>query len=341
MRSPLAGNWLSQQARLLLASSQPAVSLTPHYLVSSKNAVDAGAPASATYRSFATPPHPSFRRLQEDRVLREFKESVVQVWPGPGKLSSGGPGMGPEDVVRTQPGRPFEMPDGWNQVYGPERLRVVEGMFDAKMAYTDADNPAPPPSQTLPALIQASVAAMDVDIRPHLLNNVVVTGGTSILQGFTDRLNHELAAMYPGPRLRITAPGNTAERRFASWIGGSILGSLGTFHQVRPSPPPRSPLTGHVTDVDLEERIRRTRRVDHRQAMQMRHRRRGGSGPVGEQEGDGDAPDVSYTTCPLPGSPADDGRVILRSAASLAASVHHGYDEPRNVNHGHNVQDAS
>jgi Actin len=38
--------------------------------------------------------------------------------------------------------------------------------------------------------------------------------------------------MFPGPRVRLSAPGNTAERRFASWIGGSILGSLGAFHQV-------------------------------------------------------------------------------------------------------------
>ncbi len=38
--------------------------------------------------------------------------------------------------------------------------------------------------------------------------------------------------LYPGMRIRISAPGNVYERRFASWIGGSILASLGTFHQV-------------------------------------------------------------------------------------------------------------
>lgn len=81
-------------------------------------------------------------------------------------------------------------------------------------------------------MIQESLNAVDVDIRPHLLNNVVVTGGTSLLQGFTDRLNTELVQMYPGPRVRLSAAGITAERKFGSWIGGSILGSLGTFHQV-------------------------------------------------------------------------------------------------------------
>ncbi|KAI9673988.1 MAG: NuA4 histone acetyltransferase subunit [Caeruleum heppii] len=232
LRSPFAGNFVSQQLRLMFATTQPPVPLTPHYLVGSKTAVDAGCPSNATYRTFETHPHESFRRLQEERVLTEFKESVVQVWGGPGKLSSGQQGTTNEDVVKTWPGRPFEMPDGWNQVFGAERFRPAEGLFDAKMAYTDAENPAPQANQTIPAMVQASLNAVDVDVRPHLLNNVVVTGGTSLLYGFTERLNSELTQMFPGPRVRLSAPGNTAERKFGSWIGGSILGSLGTFHQM-------------------------------------------------------------------------------------------------------------
>jgi actin-related protein 4 len=96
----------------------------------------------------------------------------------------------------------------------------------------DAENPAPSPSQTIPELLKASLAGVDVDIRPHLLGNIVVTGAGSLLTGFNDRLNMELSQLFPGPRVKINAAGNTAERRFASWIGGSILGSLGTFHQV-------------------------------------------------------------------------------------------------------------
>ncbi len=82
------------------------------------------------------------------------------------------------------------------------------------------------------ALIQSSLNTIDVDVRSLLLSNVVVTGGATLLQGFTERLNAELLQMYPGPRVRLTAPASTAERKFAGWIGGSILGSLGTFHQV-------------------------------------------------------------------------------------------------------------
>ena len=117
-------------------------------------------------------------------------------------------------------------------MFSAERYRPAEGIFDAKMALSDPENPAPLASQTLPELIKQSLANVDTDIKPHLLSNVVVTGGSSLLHGFTDRVNQELMMLFPAPRVRISAPGNTAERRFASWIGGSILASLGTFHQV-------------------------------------------------------------------------------------------------------------
>jgi actin-related protein 4 len=137
-------------------------------------------------------------------------------------------------MARSSPGRPFEFPDGYNQVFGVDRYRVVESLFDAKAAIQDPESlfPAPTQAQTVPEIIKAALNGVDVDIRPHLLSNVVVTGASSLLHGFTDRLNQELTQLYPGPRVRISAPGNTSERRFSSWIGGSILASLGTFHQM-------------------------------------------------------------------------------------------------------------
>ena len=118
-------------------------------------------------------------------------------------------------------------------MFGTERYRAAEGIFDVKAALTSEGSPAPPQSQSLLASIKASLGQVDVDIRPHLLSNVVVTGGASLMQGFTERLNQELMDLYAGPRVRISAPGNMYERKYASWIGGSILASLGTFHQVR------------------------------------------------------------------------------------------------------------
>ncbi|KAF3400607.1 Actin-related protein 4 [Talaromyces pinophilus] len=236
--SPLGGDYVSSQIRALFKSNSPQpITVTPHYLISSKTAVEAGQPAQAVYKTFPADkaPEASYRKLLEERTLTEFKECVVQVWPGPNKLSSTGPnGISNEDIAKGNPGRPFEFPDGYNQSFGAERYRVTESLFDAKAYIQDPESefPAPSPAQTIPELIKNSLNAVDVDIRPHLLQNVVVTGASSLLYGFNDRLNQELMQLYPSPRVRISAPGNTAERRFGSWIGGSILASLGTFHQM-------------------------------------------------------------------------------------------------------------
>lgn len=229
-RSNLAGNWLSSQLRTLFTTQDPKVDLVPHFMIASKQPVDAGAPAQATFRKYDKPPTESFRALEEERVLTEFKESVVQVWPGPGRLNQTGPnGSSNLDFARSQPGRVFEMPDGANQMWGVDRFTIAEGLFDEKAAL---GSEAITKAQTITEMCRASISAVDVDLRAMLLNNIVITGGSSLVNGFSDRLHNELTAMFPSARIKISAAGLTAERRFGSWIGGSILGSLGTFHQM-------------------------------------------------------------------------------------------------------------
>lgn len=232
-RSHLAGNWISSQLRTLFAAQEPPVELVPHFMIASKTPVDAGQPAQAVLRKYTTPITPSFRVLEEERVLTEFKESVVQVWAGQGKLSSVmQSGLSNRDYMKTQPGRPFEMPNGANQLWAEQRFDATEGLFDEKNALPTSAETAPTRANTIPEMVRASISAVDMDLRPTLLANIVVTGGTTLISGFTDRLQNELSAMYPGARVKIQAAGLTAERRFGSWIGGSILGSLGTFHQM-------------------------------------------------------------------------------------------------------------
>ncbi len=237
-KSNIAGNWLSSQLRSLFSSSDPPVSLIPHYMIASKTPVDAGAPAQATFRTYSKEIPASFRALEEERVLTEFKESVVQVWNGPGRLNQTMVGSAQSNLeyARGQPGRVFEMPDGSNQMWGAERYSVAEGFFDEKSALPPLPSipefPAITKAQTIPEMVRQSLNNVDMDLRPMLLQNIVVTGGTTLINGWTDRLNNELMGMYPGTRVKIQAAGLTSERRFGSWIGGSILGSLGTFHQM-------------------------------------------------------------------------------------------------------------
>ncbi|TRX94198.1 hypothetical protein FHL15_004966 [Xylaria flabelliformis] len=224
-KSQVGGIWLSQQIRNMWDNNDPKVNVVPYFMIENKTAVDAGAPAQAKLRKFPFEVTPSYRAYEEERLLTEFKESVVEVWRGPGRYLN----PGNEELVKSQPGRVFEMPDGANQMWREQRYRVSEGMWDENAALPNADGTK---AQTIPEMIKACLSAVDVDLRPNLLGNVVVTGGTSLLNGFNDRLNNELMAMHPGMKIKLHAAGLTTERRFGAWIGGSILASLGTFHQM-------------------------------------------------------------------------------------------------------------
>jgi actin-related protein len=88
-----------------------------------------------------------------------------------------------------------------------------------------------PPPFSLPDMIRSSLAACDPDVRPALMNNIVVTGGTSLLHGMTTRIEQEMQRD-TASKIRIHAAGNGMERICGKWIGGSILASLGSFHQL-------------------------------------------------------------------------------------------------------------
>ena len=81
-------------------------------------------------------------------------------------------------------------------------------------------------------LVHNAIFQLDVDQRAALLQNIVVIGGGSFIPGLTDRLNFELAQRIPGSKIKIHSPGNAIERKYSAWLGGSILASLGTFHQL-------------------------------------------------------------------------------------------------------------
>jgi len=83
--------------------------------------------------------------------------------------------------------------------------------------------------RSLPELIGESIGFGNPILRRDLLANIVLHGGSSMFPGLPERLHKEVTKMYPGPRVKITAP---PERKYSVWIGGSILASLSTFQSM-------------------------------------------------------------------------------------------------------------
>ena len=81
-------------------------------------------------------------------------------------------------------------------------------------------------------MVSAALNAVDVEIRPVLLNQIVLTGGGSLVEKMAERIQSELSALYPNPRVRVSTSSSATDRKYGAWIGGSVLASLGTFHQM-------------------------------------------------------------------------------------------------------------
>lgn len=229
-KSPVGGLWLSQQVKALWDSNDPKIEPIPSFMVENKTPVDAGAPAQFMPKKYNFDISDSYRAYEDDRLRTEFKESVVEMWRGPQRFMT----PGTDEFARNNtPGRVFEFPDGSNHMWRDTRFRVVEGMWDdtAQLPNTP-DEWRISAEQTLPALIRNCLNGVEADLRPNLLGNVVVTGASTLINGFNDRLNIELTQMSPGLKIRISSSGLSSERRFGAWVGGSILSSLGTFHQM-------------------------------------------------------------------------------------------------------------
>lgn len=80
------------------------------------------------------------------------------------------------------------------------------------------------------AMIVDSIMRADMDLRADLFNNIVLSGGSTLFKGFGDRLVNEMKSVAAkDTRIKIYAP---QERKYSTWIGGSILGALGSFRQM-------------------------------------------------------------------------------------------------------------
>ncbi|CAO1619365.1 unnamed protein product [Parajaminaea phylloscopi] len=229
--------------------------LVPQYRVKSRKPVEAGREASWEERSERAAEGAttdSFKQYHEDKLLHEAKESLSQVLDQ----------VWDESLALGRPSRNHEFPTGYNDVFGIERFRSGEVLFqpslwesaEGVLSPSDTNNASNAPAaassgpttngavpasstsasalQPLPQIVVDAISAVDVDSRPTLFSNIVVVGGSTFIPGFVDRLSYELGIRQPAQKVKIHSPGNSIERRHSSWLGGSILASLGSFHQI-------------------------------------------------------------------------------------------------------------
>ncbi|EPS44208.1 hypothetical protein H072_1752 [Dactylellina haptotyla CBS 200.50] len=225
-RTPLGGQHLNNQLRHQF--TELGIRMAPWLMIKTKSTyTDLTNPAPLRTRDYGFEPHQSHLELQQDRFIHEYKECISETWPEPKSFPADLNNV-PENF-RGLPDKAYEFPDGYQRRFGLDRCLAPESLFNPSVA------PKPWTGETpkgIAEMIKDSIDHIDADIRANMLSNIVVVGGTSLLYRFNERLNQELTAMFPGPRVKIYSPGQIAERKYSAWLGGSILASCGAFHQL-------------------------------------------------------------------------------------------------------------
>lgn len=194
------------------------VPVTPSYLVKTK--------APLEYNTYADKDNlhdykatESFHAFETERVIEEFKETTSYVSDVP---------FSPATSVLGRVTRPFEFPDGYNLAFGPERLQTVEPLFKPT-AFPLPGVVLAEGSSGLTDLITLALANIPTEVQSYLLNNIVLTGGTSLLQGLSTRLTNDLRTLYPTMKPRVLTQNSVLAQKCTNWTGASILASMGHF----------------------------------------------------------------------------------------------------------------
>jgi len=111
------------------------------------------------------------------------------------------------------------LPDGSKMTIGSERFRAPEILFQPTFIGSAVFG--------IQGTLYASISRCESGRRRLLYQNIVLSGGSTVIPGFVKRLRAEMEKLAPefGAAIEITSKKNLVN----SWLGGSMLSSLSSF----------------------------------------------------------------------------------------------------------------
>mmetsp|Transcript_64254 Transcript_64254/g.126203 ORF Transcript_64254/g.126203 Transcript_64254/m.126203 type:complete len:379 (+) Transcript_64254:51-1187(+) len=151
----------------------------------------------------------SLQTSSEREVVRQIKEECCHVAFNP----KAGGGSELQD---------YRLPDGEVISLGSEAYQAPEALFQPELLGSEEPG--------IHQCLHRAIMRSDRDLRSTLCKQIVLAGGSTLFRGFGDRLLNELRKLSPdGTKIIISAP---PQRKWSTWIGGSILAALSTFNSM-------------------------------------------------------------------------------------------------------------
>jgi len=153
-----------------------------------------------------------FTTTAEKEVVRIIKEKTCYVAVNPSK----------EEKDMNGKYDDFVLPDGNVVKLGAERFKAPEILFNPELIGLEYAG--------IHQVVVDSINRVDLDLRKSLFANVVLSGGSTLYKEFGTRLLNEVRKLaVKDIKIKIYAP---PERKYSTWIGGSILAGLSSFKKM-------------------------------------------------------------------------------------------------------------
>ena len=144
-------------------------------------------------------------------AVRDFKEKHCIVLTSPDKKPTA-----PVD---------FTFPDGNMVQVNEDRYKAPEVIFSPEQFGIKANG--------ISSMIYDSVMKSDIQLRPLLFSHIFLTGATTLMDGFAERIEQEVQNMIYKDNFNFTVHVSAHPKRAnAAWIGGSIVGGLNVYPQM-------------------------------------------------------------------------------------------------------------
>lgn len=143
-----------------------------------------------------------FHKSSEFEIVRQIKEGICYV---PRNFAQ------EEEMEKQQQifNKDYVLPDGSIIKVGGEQFRAPEILFKPDMVGLEY--------MGVHDVVTSSIFSCDYDVRPELASNIYLAGGSTVFDGFGDRLLSEARKRIPkSMKVRIIAP---PERKYSAWIG--------------------------------------------------------------------------------------------------------------------------